>query len=105
MVKRKVHWLDEIGQELWGEVHTEASTSKSAIQDEVPLGTVSLLPEEQLTKFLEFTPQELGELKRTVGAEEFQLYVTSMQNIMEEKLGPLAKLFKVAHVEDAQELA
>ena len=104
MVKREVHWLDEIGQELWGEVHDGAKVAKAEITDTVPLGTVSLLPEEQLTKFLEFTPQELSELSRTVGPEEFQDYVASMQRIMEDKLGPLAKLFKVAHIQNAGDI-
>ena len=104
MVKRDVHWLDQIGQELWDDVHADSETAKSEIQDKVPLGTVSLLPEEQLTKFLEFTPEQLGELQRTVGPEEFQSYVSGMQKIMREKLGPMAKLFKIDAIEDAGEL-
>ena len=104
MVKRQIHWLDEIGQELWDEVHADADTSRHVIQDEVPLGTVSLLPEEQLTKYLGMTPEALGQLQKQVGPAEFQEYVDSMQGIMDDKLGPLSKLFKVSHVDSAEEI-
>ena len=94
-MERKVHWIDSIGQELWDEVHSDVEVGRQEIKGEVPLGTVSLLPEEQLTRFLESTPEQLEQIEQQVGPEEFQEYMNSMQNLMDKKLGPLAKLFKV----------
>ena len=94
-MKRKVHWIDQVGQELWDEIHSDVQIGKQELSDEVPLGTVSLLPEEQLTRFMEMTPEQLGQLQQQVGPEEFQEYMNSMQDLMNRKLGPLAKLFKV----------
>ena len=96
MGERKVHWLDRIGQELWSEIHSDGESGRIEIADEVPLGTVSLLPEEQLTRFLEMTPDQLSKLSEQVGPEEFADYMQEMDNIMVKTLGPLAKIFKVS---------
>lgn len=92
---RKTHWLDQIAQELWQEIHADEQHQKEALRGDVPLGTVSSTPEEQLSDYLSKTPEDLEALRQTVGDQEFGEYKAAMTKLMGEKLGPFASLFEV----------
>lgn len=94
MVGRKVHWLDTVAQELWDELHDGAQDVKDALSGDVPLGTVSMTEQEQLSKYMTMQPQELDALRQTVGDEQFQGYTTAMDALATKHLGPLKQLFE-----------
>lgn len=90
-MKRKVHWLDEIAQELYDELRSDVELAKSEIKGLVPLGTVEATDEEQLGQFFSLTPEALNELSTTIGQESVERYVSEMTNLAYKKLGPFAQ--------------
>lgn len=90
MSSRKTHWLDEVAQGLWEELHVMADEASSTLRGDVPLGTVSQTPEEQVSTFMSMTPEQHMALRQQIGDEEYAAYTDAMLENMAEQIGPLA---------------
>lgn len=90
MTNRKTHWLDEIAQGLWEELHLMADDASQALRGDVPLGTVSQSPEEQVATFVSMSPEQHMALRQQIGDEEYADYASNMMDSLAEQVGPLA---------------
>lgn len=89
-MRRKRHWLDEIAQELWEELHMMAGEGASFLSGDVPLGSVESTPAEQVATFASLTPEQHIQLRAEIGDEGYIEYADNMLNTMRDELGPLA---------------
>jgi len=52
MSKRPFHWLDELAEEVYGEVERMAETAAESLNSRVPLGTTRLTRQEKAYQYM-----------------------------------------------------